>query len=73
VEAEVQAVVGVSLLETAHANDIELEGTCEASWMYRLLHHLTPRLISTGACEGSLACSTCHVIVEVPAAVVLRH
>ncbi|WCJ42849.1 MITOCHONDRIAL FERREDOXIN 2 [Euphorbia peplus] len=32
---------GMSMLEAAHENDIELEG----------------------ACEGSLACSTCHVIV----------
>ena len=38
----VQAPVGQSLLEVAHASDVELEG----------------------ACEGSLACSTCHVIVE---------
>ena len=36
------APVGESMLEIAHANDVELEG----------------------ACEGSLACSTCHVIVE---------
>jgi len=41
----VQAPVGKSLLEVAHANEIELEG----------------------ACEGSLACSTCHVIIEVRA------
>ena len=34
--------MGTSLLEVAHANDVELEG----------------------ACEGSLACSTCHVILE---------
>ena len=33
---------GISLLEVAHQNDIDLEG----------------------ACEGSLACSTCHVIVD---------
>ncbi|MBF0379460.1 MAG: ferredoxin family 2Fe-2S iron-sulfur cluster binding protein [Magnetococcales bacterium] len=33
---------GVSVLEAAHDNEIELEG----------------------ACEGSLACSTCHVIVD---------
>ncbi|KAG5249787.1 adrenodoxin protein [Salix suchowensis] len=33
--------IGMSMLEAAHENDIELEG----------------------ACEGSLACSTCHVIV----------
>jgi 2Fe-2S ferredoxin len=38
----VDAPIGLSLLEIAHKNDIDLEG----------------------ACEGSLACSTCHVIVE---------
>ena len=39
---EVKAVIGESMLEVAHSNNIDLEG----------------------ACEGSLACSTCHVIVE---------
>jgi 2Fe-2S ferredoxin len=34
--------LGLSVLEIAHKNDIDLEG----------------------ACEGSLACSTCHVIVS---------
>ncbi|ARJ67560.1 [2Fe-2S] ferredoxin [Magnetospirillum sp. XM-1] len=38
---EVDAAEGLSVLEVAHRNKIELEG----------------------ACEGSLACSTCHVIV----------
>ena len=38
---EVDAPVGLSVLEIAHRNKIDLEG----------------------ACEGSLACSTCHVIV----------
>ena len=38
---EVEAPLGLSILEIAHRNDIDLEG----------------------ACEGSLACSTCHVIV----------
>ena len=33
---------GLSILEIAHRNNIDLEG----------------------ACEGSLACSTCHVIVD---------
>jgi ferredoxin, 2Fe-2S len=37
----VDAPVGLSVLEIAHKNSIDLEG----------------------ACEGSLACSTCHVIV----------
>jgi len=39
---EVDAPVGISVLEIAHANNIDLEG----------------------ACEGSLACSTCHVVVS---------
>ena len=39
---EVEAPLGLSVLEIAHRNDIDLEG----------------------ACEGSLACATCHVIVD---------
>lgn len=39
---EVEGIEGLSLLEIAHKNKIDLEG----------------------ACEGSLACSTCHVIVD---------
>lgn len=39
---EVEGIEGLSLLEVAHKNKIDLEG----------------------ACEGSLACSTCHVIVD---------
>ena len=39
---EIDAPCGLSLLEIAHENGIDLEG----------------------ACEGSLACSTCHVIVD---------
>ncbi len=41
-EIEVDASIGLSLLEVAHENNIDLEG----------------------ACEGSLACATCHVILE---------
>jgi 2Fe-2S ferredoxin len=41
-EKEVDAPLGVSVLEVAHKHSVPLEG----------------------ACEGSLACSTCHVIVE---------
>ena len=40
-DVEVDAPVGLSVLEIAHRNDIDIEG----------------------ACEGSMACSTCHVIV----------
>ena len=39
---EVDAPVGLSVLEIAHRNGVDIEG----------------------ACEGSLACSTCHVIVD---------
>ena len=39
---EVDAPLGLSVLEIAHRNHVEVEG----------------------ACEGSLACSTCHVIVS---------
>ena len=39
---EVEAPIGLSVLEIAQRNDIDIEG----------------------ACEGSLACSTCHVIVD---------
>ena len=39
---EVDAPIGLSVLEIAHRNGVDIEG----------------------ACEGSLACSTCHVIVE---------
>lgn len=42
VEKVVEALVGLSILEVAHENNIDLEG----------------------ACEGSLACATCHVILE---------
>ena len=41
-EVTIDAPVGVSILEVAHSNGIDLEG----------------------ACEGSLACSTCHVIID---------
>lgn len=40
--SEVEAPVGLSVLEIAHKHDIDLEG----------------------ACEGSLACATCHVVVD---------
>lgn len=41
-EKIVDADIGLSILEIAHKNDIDLEG----------------------ACGGSLACSTCHVVIH---------
>jgi ferredoxin, 2Fe-2S len=39
---EVDAPLGLSVLEIAHRHGVDIEG----------------------ACEGSLACSTCHVIID---------
>ena len=41
-EIVVDAEIGKTILEVAHANDIDLEG----------------------ACDGTLACSTCHIVLE---------
>ncbi len=41
-EKTVEAPIGLSILEIAHSNNLDLEG----------------------ACEGSLACATCHVMLE---------
>ncbi|MFD2206161.1 ferredoxin family 2Fe-2S iron-sulfur cluster binding protein [Kiloniella antarctica] len=41
-EKEVDAPLGLSVLEIAQRNDIDIEG----------------------ACEGSLACATCHVVID---------
>ncbi len=69
----VQVPLGQSLLEAAHNNDIDLEGTDDkvmAAPDFHCSHITAPTLHLTthgiaGACEGSLACSTCHVVVEV--------
>ena len=42
VQREVDAPIGLSVLEIAHKHNVDIEG----------------------ACEGSLACSTCHVVVD---------
>ena len=41
-ELTVEAPLGNTILDIAHANDIDIEGSC----------------------EGCMACSTCHVVVE---------
>ncbi|TLU73354.1 ferredoxin family 2Fe-2S iron-sulfur cluster binding protein [Lichenicoccus roseus] len=41
-QREVDAPLGLSVLEIAHRHGVDLEG----------------------ACEGSLACATCHVVVD---------
>ncbi|KAF9624360.1 hypothetical protein IFM89_010386 [Coptis chinensis] len=56
-EKNIEVPVGMSMLEAAHENEIELEGKC----LGILYDHV---FCSSRACEGSLACSTCHVIVR---------
>jgi ferredoxin len=48
------------LLDIAQANDLEMEGMSAISSI------AVPQLTKTilGACGGSCACSTCHVIIE---------
>ena len=41
-ELTVEAPLGNTILDIAHANDIDIEG----------------------ACEGCMACSTCHIVIE---------
>ncbi|KAB5573109.1 hypothetical protein DKX38_000303 [Salix brachista] len=71
-EKDIKVPVGMSMLEAAHENDIELEGKAwkipPAPSFYHSDIFLCSSLIlcfyvTAGACEGSLACSTCHVIV----------
>jgi ferredoxin len=54
----VEANEGDDILSIAHEHDIDLEG--ESSVLPPLPAVTHPRL---GACEGSIACSTCHVIL----------
>ena len=69
VEKTIQVPIGTSMLEAAHQNDIELEGSLNLLLFLNiaLLNIAHPFCLddSTGACEGSLACSTCHVIIMV--------
>jgi ferredoxin len=58
---EFEVAKGDNLLDIAQANDIEMEGT--ALW---LTASARTNEIAAGACGGSCACSTCHVIVQDP-------
>ena len=62
-----RAPIGQNLLEVAHASNVDLEARpAPRVSQPRAFPRLTRRG-AQGACEGSLACSTCHVIVEDPA------
>ncbi|WEW56078.1 mitochondrial matrix iron-sulfur protein [Emydomyces testavorans] len=57
-----QVAKGDNLLDIAQANDLEMEGQCGFS--RHANDHVPLTLTILGACGGSCACSTCHVIVE---------
>lgn len=54
-----QVAEGDNLLDIAQASDLEMEGT-----QFSVFHGPRSLTIYLGACGGSCACSTCHVIVE---------
>uniref|UniRef100_A0A6N2K2D3 2Fe-2S ferredoxin-type domain-containing protein n=1 Tax=Salix viminalis TaxID=40686 RepID=A0A6N2K2D3_SALVM len=67
-ETDIKVPIGMSMLEAAHENDIELEGKdYNAIFLDQHISFLVDYnwvlCFCNGACEGSLACSTCHVIV----------
>ncbi|KAM7258423.1 hypothetical protein ACFE04_014164 [Oxalis oulophora] len=62
-EQQIKVPIGMSILEAAHHNDIELEGKDFNSSIFFENSDISAFDIFPGACEGSLACSTCHVIV----------
>lgn len=56
----VEANEGDDILSIAHEHDIDLEGT-----IFIILVILSYQLAHlAGACEGSVACSTCHIILS---------
>ncbi|CAF1711067.1 BnaC03g64420D [Brassica napus] len=59
-EIHIKVPIGMNILEAAHENDIELEGTLFFHFILSFGLFLSKY---SGACECSLACSTCHVIV----------
>ncbi len=68
----VEARVGESLLQTAHRNDIELEGACEGTleFVWHCYYFYCSSLTDwTATCfpthKGVCACSTCHLIFPV--------
>ena len=63
-EIPATAAIGTSLLEAAHENDVDLEGAAPRTpcRIDRASHRRA--VCAAGACDHSLACSTCHVVLE---------
>lgn len=70
----VQAPIGDSMLEVAHANKIDIEGAFLRAHLAYLLtaagprarftHASPPPPVHAGACGGETACSTCHLYID---------
>ena len=58
-ESTFQVAEGDNLLDIAQSEDLEMEGESAPPFPFSIDNNL-----KTGACGGSCACSTCHVIVE---------
>lgn len=72
---DVEADIGDNVLELAHKHDIDLEGGDAIALYAGVVLQVPPtpcavficnkvRATSSGACECSIACSTCHVYVD---------
>jgi ferredoxin len=59
-EHKITVCEGDNLLDIAQEHELEMEGTSQLGLFLRERPMLTS---SPGACGGSCACSTCHVIV----------
>lgn len=68
----IEANEGDDLLSLAHEHDVDLEGELN-NLPFKLLVHVRnihgplpdeDDADGAGACEGSVACSTCHVIIS---------
>ena len=55
---------GDNILDLAHEYDIDLEGPYATNPLQPTKIEPETDNFATGACEGSVACSTCHVILS---------
>lgn len=59
----IEANEGDDILSIAHEHDIDLEGVFLLLPHYLCFTNSRSVYVKPGACEGSVACSTCHVIL----------
>ena len=59
---EVQGKIGDTLLDVVVNNNVDIDGFGMFSVI--VVFHLTMTWCELGACEGTLSCSTCHLILK---------